>query len=306
VDGTGTIVARFVYGGKSNIPEYFVKVGITYRVITDHLGSPRLVVNTATGAIVQRLDYDEFGQITLDTNPGFQPFGFAGGLYDPDTKLTRFGARDYDAFTGRWTTKDPIRFIGGDPNLYSYTRTDPVNFVDPAGTDVYYVGFGLGAFISNSPAANSTAGVAVQSAVGIAYDTATGSLIGFKSTGTSDARSDVVSGGGAGFGPVGGEVAGSMEDFLGTSRERTRYLGPGSITTTESSSGAPGFSYGIGGKGYGLGYTSIDTYTSCWFFCDSPQDQSSSGMDSFDQALLSMGAGTGTSEPQNELVGGND
>ena len=45
---------------------------------------------------MQRLDYDAFGQVLLDTNPGFQPFGFAGGLYDEQTKLVRFGARDYD------------------------------------------------------------------------------------------------------------------------------------------------------------------------------------------------------------------
>ena len=40
------------------------------------------------------MDYDEFGRVVL-TNPGFQPFGFAGGLYDEHTELTRFGARDY-------------------------------------------------------------------------------------------------------------------------------------------------------------------------------------------------------------------
>ena len=45
----------------------------------------------------QRREYDEFGNALLSsTNVGFQPFGFAGGLYDQDTKLTRFGARDYD------------------------------------------------------------------------------------------------------------------------------------------------------------------------------------------------------------------
>lgn len=38
-------------------------------------------------AVVQRPDYDEFGRVVLDTNPGFQPFGFAGGLYDSDTGL---------------------------------------------------------------------------------------------------------------------------------------------------------------------------------------------------------------------------
>jgi len=59
--------------------------------------------------------------------------GFAGGLYDHDTKLTRFGYRDYDAQTGKWTAKDPIRFNGGDVNLYGYVLGDPVNFVDPLG-----------------------------------------------------------------------------------------------------------------------------------------------------------------------------
>ena len=45
----------------------------------------------------------------------------------------RFGARDYDPITGRWTTKDPIGFNGGDPNLYGYVLQDPVNLVDPGG-----------------------------------------------------------------------------------------------------------------------------------------------------------------------------
>ena len=110
-----------------------VKGGITYRFITDQLGSVRLVVNSQTGDIAQQLSYDEFGIVTQDTNPGFQPFGWAGGLYDTDTGLTRFGARDYDAQTGRWTSKDPIRFGGGDSNLYGYVLGDPVNFIDPTG-----------------------------------------------------------------------------------------------------------------------------------------------------------------------------
>ncbi|MGH8490627.1 MAG: RHS repeat-associated core domain-containing protein [Gammaproteobacteria bacterium] len=80
------------------------------------------------------MDYDEWGRVTLDTNPGFHPFGFAGGLYDRDTGLVRFGARDYDPETGRWTAKDPIRFAGGDTNLYGYVLNDPVNAIDPSGT----------------------------------------------------------------------------------------------------------------------------------------------------------------------------
>ncbi len=133
LDGTGAVVARFVYGSSPLVPDYLIKGGVTYRIVSDHLGSPRLVVDTGTGAVVQRLDYDEFGNITLDTNPGFQPFGFAGGLYDTHTKLTRFGARDYDTETGRWTAKDPIRFEAENTNLYGYAFNDPVNLIDPSG-----------------------------------------------------------------------------------------------------------------------------------------------------------------------------
>src|SRR5262249_47570354 len=132
LDGSGSLVSRFVYGSKANVPDYMVQGSTTYRILSDHLGSVRLVVNTSTGTVAQRIDYDEFGNITSDTSPGFQPFGFAGGLYDADTQLTRFGARDYDAQTGRWTTKDPIRF-GGGLNLYGYVLADPINLIDATG-----------------------------------------------------------------------------------------------------------------------------------------------------------------------------
>ncbi|WP_290498756.1 DUF1566 domain-containing protein [Alcanivorax sp.] len=130
LDGSGNITARFIYGDKRNVPAYMEKDGNTYRIISDHLGSPRLVIDTATGDVAQRMTYDVWGNITEDTNPGFQPFGFAGGIYDQHTGLTRFGARDYDAETGRWTAKDPIRFEGKDQNLYGYVLNDPINLFD--------------------------------------------------------------------------------------------------------------------------------------------------------------------------------
>ena len=132
LNASNEVISRFVYGSRTNVPDYMVKAGVTYRIVSDHLGSPRLVINTADGTVIQQMDYDEFGNVTADSNPGFQPFGFAGGLYDPDTKLVRFGARDYDAVTGRWTSKDPGGFSGG-PNLYGYAYNDPVNLIDPFG-----------------------------------------------------------------------------------------------------------------------------------------------------------------------------
>ncbi|MFT3777042.1 MAG: RHS repeat-associated core domain-containing protein [Ottowia sp.] len=128
-----TLEAIFYYGDKPNVPEAMGKGGKTYRIVSDQLGSVRLVIDSQTGDVAQELDYDVWGNITKDTNPDFQPFGFAGGLYDHDTKLTRFGARDYDAETGRWTAKDPILFKGGDSNLYGYVAQNPINLVDPRG-----------------------------------------------------------------------------------------------------------------------------------------------------------------------------
>jgi RHS repeat-associated protein len=133
LDGENKVVNRFVYATGVNVPDYMEKDGKTYRIIKDHLGSPRLIIDLATGNVEQRIDYDEFGSVVRDTNPGFQPFGFAGGLLDRETGLTRFGARDYDAQSGRWTTKDPVGFDGGDANLYGYVLNDPVNMADSDG-----------------------------------------------------------------------------------------------------------------------------------------------------------------------------
>ncbi len=129
-DGTKTL---FVYASSAVTPDYMVRGGVSYRIVSDERDSPRLIVNSSTGEIAQELDYDSYGRVTKDTNPGFQPFGFAGGLYDSDTGLTHFGARDYDAETGRFISEDPLDFSGGDTNLYAYAWGDPVNVVDPAG-----------------------------------------------------------------------------------------------------------------------------------------------------------------------------
>ncbi|RYG31649.1 MAG: RHS repeat-associated core domain-containing protein, partial [Burkholderiales bacterium] len=120
------------YGSRSNVPDSMVMGGVTYRLVADHLGSVRLVVDAANGDVIQRIEYDVWGVATLDTNPGFQPFGFAGGLYDAAAELVHFGARDYDPQVGVWISKDPARFAGGF-NFYEYSNSDPVNYADDSG-----------------------------------------------------------------------------------------------------------------------------------------------------------------------------
>jgi RHS repeat-associated protein len=163
LDGNNNVVSRFVYGTQGHVPDYMVKDGVGYRYITDHLGSPRLVVNATSGEVAQQLDYDEFGMMTRDTNPGFQPFGYAGGIYETSSGLTRFGYRDYDAVSGRWTSKDPLGF-GGGSNFYEYVLGNPIGAIDIWGLmTVVYVN-------NNGFYTGTHAGLVVGGDNGILYD----------------------------------------------------------------------------------------------------------------------------------------
>jgi RHS repeat-associated protein len=119
-------------------------------VVKDSLGSPRLIVDASTGVVAQALRYDECGVVISDSSPGFQPFGFVGGLWDGASRLLRFGHRDYDCTVGRWTSKDPIRFSGG-LNLYEYCEGDPVNRTDPTGLAGLYSDAGGVCIDASSP-----------------------------------------------------------------------------------------------------------------------------------------------------------
>ncbi len=87
--------------------------------------------------IVIKLDIKLFLIIWVPLRRGEFTFGFAGGIYDKDTKLTRFGEgaleqlqrendtshkelcrtrrkgeEDYDSESGRWTSKEPLGVAG--------------------------------------------------------------------------------------------------------------------------------------------------------------------------------------------------
>jgi len=131
-DGADNLIQRFEYAD-GRMPVAMTSAGAVYYLAYDQVGSLK-VVTDAAGTIVKRVDYDSFGNILSDSNPTFSvPLGFAGGLHDRDTGLVRFGARDYDPATGKWTAKDPIDFAGGDLNLGGYCLQDPINHVDVRG-----------------------------------------------------------------------------------------------------------------------------------------------------------------------------
>lgn len=130
LNANDSVITRYIYGTRANVPDYMIKDGNTYRVISDHLGSVRLIVNILDGSVEQRIDYNEYGNIVSNLGSLVSDLTYAGGLFDEHTGLIRFGARDYDPPTGRWTAKDPILFAGGQSNLYEYVLNDPINRLD--------------------------------------------------------------------------------------------------------------------------------------------------------------------------------
>jgi RHS repeat-associated protein len=170
-DGAGNLHQRFEYAD-DRVPYAMTQGGTTYYLAYDQVGSLRLITDNA-GNSIKRVDYDSFGNIISDSNPSFAiPFAFAGGLHDPDTKLVRFGYRDYMPEIGKWTAKDPILFAGGDSNLYGYIENDPVNFIDPDGlrkltfgqnaiVTVVSSAAAMGASFVGTPVAGAAAGATV-------------------------------------------------------------------------------------------------------------------------------------------------
>ncbi|MGA1865674.1 MAG: RHS repeat domain-containing protein [bacterium] len=128
---------------------------------------------------VKRIDYDSFGNIISDSNPEFAvPFGFAGGLHDKDIGLVRFGFRDYDPDTGRWTAKDLIVLVNKNIDLYGYIQNDPINWIDPYGLfewktfgyGVLEISIGLVSFGVAYGVAFSTGGLGAAASVLVIYE----------------------------------------------------------------------------------------------------------------------------------------
>ncbi|GBC59929.1 hypothetical protein DENIS_0871 [Desulfonema ishimotonii] len=146
------------------------KGGQRYYLAYDQVGTLRAVTD-ASGNAVKRVDYDSFGNVLTDSDPLFAvPFGFAGGLYDADTGLIRFGYRDYDPDAGRWTAKDPIGFAGGDTDLYGYCLNDPVNFSDSYGlmSTAIWGEVGGGLLVTPVPGARIVGGAILAGTAGYA------------------------------------------------------------------------------------------------------------------------------------------
>ena len=138
-------IQQFVYGSGIDeilrIDKYDGAVSTPYYVHTNAIGSVTAVTDDS-GSLVERVSYDVFGMPTF-TDAADQPLTsssigndilFQGRRYDKETNLYYYRARYYDPIMGRFLQTDPMGYADS-MNLYQGFNMNPMNFVDPMGTE---------------------------------------------------------------------------------------------------------------------------------------------------------------------------
>lgn len=131
--------AGLVGTGGVNLPNVSSTHGVYY-VIADHLGSPRLVVDSVRNLPVWSWSLlgEAFGQSKPDEDADrdgthfFFDMRFPGQRFESSSGYNYNYYRDYDPHTGRYIQVDPIGFDGG-VSGFAYAAGSPLMFSDPLG-----------------------------------------------------------------------------------------------------------------------------------------------------------------------------
>jgi RHS repeat-associated protein len=143
LDVDGTLDASYVYGRYIDEVIQMNRGGTEYYYHTDDMYNV-MVVTDATGTVVERYDYDDYGNPHFYNASGTEitqsaidnPYLFNGRRYDPETGFYYYRTRYLDPRVGRFTTRDTIGIWGDASNLgngYTYVGNNPWSFVDPFG-----------------------------------------------------------------------------------------------------------------------------------------------------------------------------
>ncbi len=272
-DNNGNSISDLVYANGKLVAKLMPTIVYFYH--SDPAGTPAAMTDPS-GNVVWQADYLPFGEENLTSGTLENDFKFVGKENDKETGLYYFGARYMEAMVGRFISPDPVGAVDSNTgringnnilnpqrlNRYGYGLNNPFKYFDPDGFDVYFVGAGVGAFISSAKKDRTFGkGYGTQAAIGIAYDTETKKVIPFASGGTANQDEDKVIGTKVNAGAFGGVLYGNLQDFLGESREASETYFIVTKTKIETSTGKEGGEYSVGGKGLGLAYTSITTNT---------------------------------------------
>jgi len=150
-DESGQLLGDYAGTGGAALVEYVYLDGTPIAVVkgtslayveTDHLGTPRQVVDPATNTALWTWDFlaSTFGAGLPNTSPTggasyLLNLRFPGQYYDAETGGNYNYSRDYESNTGRYIESDPIGLEGG-PSTYSYAAGGPLNYIDPLGLDL--------------------------------------------------------------------------------------------------------------------------------------------------------------------------
>ena len=102
-----------------------------FYVVTDHLGSPRLVQDHDQQTVWQAR-YQPFGEVGISTELVTMPLRFPGQYHDAESGIYQNWWRDYEPTLGRYLQSDPIGLAGG-LNGYGYAEGNPMSLIDPEG-----------------------------------------------------------------------------------------------------------------------------------------------------------------------------
>jgi RHS repeat-associated protein len=148
VTGTFATTATYVYGRYVDEVLQMQRGGNAYYYHADDQYNV-FALTDATGAVVERYDYGDFGQPEFYNAGGTpltgtaygNPYLFTGRRWDDESGLYYYRSRYYDPAIGQFTTRDPIG-VWGDPlnmgNAYAYCGNNPWSWVDPYGDESWW------------------------------------------------------------------------------------------------------------------------------------------------------------------------
>jgi RHS repeat-associated protein len=138
----------------AGVPIGSITGGTVYSAIADHLGTAVKQINSS-GTAVETVAYGPFGAVLSQTGSLNTKHGYTGHEEDTDTGLVYAEARYYSPAMGRFTSQDRMFIEHGsnlaDPqqlNSYTYTKNNPIGYVDPDGNNALSLTLVPGASIS--------------------------------------------------------------------------------------------------------------------------------------------------------------